>query len=279
MLFLAEIVLAIRYFVRINGPRRFQVVVGVLVTNAVAQLISTTANAWQFLIIYRVTPPTEYLWPIPMMIICKVIAATTEQFFLIYRYYGLSKSMFWTTFVVLTIIAHFTAGIIVGVALFVHPAFTNQLAILANTVTYCLGAAMDILIPILLIWELRKIKPTYSSTQSLIRRIVVNAASSGCIVAIAEIFALVLFLKLFPAVLFGCAIVGPFYGITVLVNLFVCQRSADYPTTTRTKSYNLTTLDSVALQTSVIPPHPPNHSSQGQGQEVNDKQSTSEPFH
>jgi len=83
---------------------------------------------------------------------------------------------------------------------------------------------MDILIPILLIWELRKLETTYTSTQSVIRRIIVNFASSGCIVAIAEIFALIIFLTDYKIVLLGCAILSPFYGITVLVNIFVCQR-------------------------------------------------------
>jgi len=119
---------------------------------------------------------------------------------------------------------------------------------MAHTVSFSLGAAIDILIPILLIWELRKIKTTYTHTQSFIRRIIVNAASSGCCVALAEIFSLILFWAQYSVVLLGCAIVGPFYGITVLVNLFVCQRTLANTNTMPTKTANLTTLDSVQLQ-------------------------------
>jgi hypothetical protein len=158
-------------------------------------------------------------------------------------------------FVVFAILVHFASGLVVGIESLVHPAFTNEVGIMAHTVSFSLGAALDILIPILLIWELRKIKTTYTHTQSFIRRIIVNAASSGCVVALAEIFSLTLFWTQYSVVLLGCAIVGPFYGITVLVNLFVCQRSVAGPNTTPTKTGNLTTLDSVHIQGSFDPHH------------------------
>jgi len=158
----------------------------------------------------------------------------SNSFFLIYRYYGLSRSKFWTGLVIFLIILHLASGLAVGVDLLAHPEFGRPIVVLANTVSYCVGAFMDILIPILLIWELRKLETTYTSTQSVIRRIIVNFASSGCIVAFAEVFTLLIFLLDYKIVLLGCAILSPFYGITVLVNIFVCQRRISAARTDKT---------------------------------------------
>jgi len=242
-----------------------------LIANATITLVATTANAWKILITHRLTLPTQHSWPLPIMIISKNVAATVEQSFLVYRFYGLSRSIFLTGCLVFAIAIHFGFGLLTGVDMLVHPSFANQTTIMAHTVSFSMGAVIDIIIPVLLIWELRKIKTTYAHTQSFIRRIIVNAASAGCCVALAEIFSLILYWCRYSVVLLGCAIVGPFYGITVLVNLFVCQRSVAYPNATRTKTGNLTTLDSVQLHGSFDPPplfrdmHRSKESSNGSG--------------
>jgi len=273
MLFFLEIVLAIRYFSQFKGSSRFNLLVVLIMSNATVTLLATFANTWKLLITHRLSPPTQHSWPLPVMIISKNIAATIEQSFLVYRYYGLSKSIFVSSFCVLAIAVHLASGLLTGIEALVHPSFTNPISIMAHTVSFSMGAVIDILIPVLLIWELRKIKTTYAHTQSFIHRIIVNAASSGSCVALAEIFSLTLYWAQYSVVLLGCAIVGPFYGITVLVNLFVCQRKVT-PNTMPTKTGNLTTLDSVQIHGSFDPPHYRDHLTYGKETEGSGDRST-----
>jgi len=210
------------------------------------------------LITNRGTTVNKHSWPLPLMIICNGIAATLEQCFLVYRYYGLSRAMLMTAFVLLMIIAHAASGTTVAVSMIVHPEFGHRLVALASTVAFSVSAAIDIFIPMLLIWELRKIKTTHAYTQSLIRRAMVNALSSGCIVALAEIFLLILFWTRSPYELLGCPTLAPFYPITVLVNLFVGQRRVRVPASSF-KTANLTTLDSSQFRRSVDFHHDHDH--------------------
>jgi hypothetical protein len=260
MLFTLEIILAIRYLSRFNGPGRFKVVVALIVINAAVTQFGSCAHSWKLLIEHRAAPPDKHSWPLPLMLITKNIAGAIGQTFLVYRYYGLSKSIFLTSVVGLMIIAHLAAGIITAVDYLLHPEFGRALATLARTLSLVFNAAPDFLIPILLIWELRKIKATYSSTYSFIRQIIVNAASSGVSVALVEVLLLVLFWTQSEVVILAWAIVGPLYGITVLINLLVCQRRLTRPTTpTPSKTVDLTTLDTAVRQGSFNPPHRNDH--------------------
>jgi len=249
MLFILEIILAIRYISKFNGHRRFNLLVGFLVANGIVTVIATCAHAWK-LIIRQATPPTKHSWPLPVMIICKNITGVIAQCFLVYRYYGLSRSIFITALVVLVIVVSAGAGLTFGIDYLVHPQFGSPIAAMARPISFCINAAIDLIIPLLLIYELRKIKPIYSSTQSFIRRLMVNAASSGCCVALAEILVLVFLWTQPQIILLGCYILAPLYGITVLVNLFVCRSSVP---AMQTKTANLTTLDSVQIPGSIDP--------------------------
>jgi hypothetical protein len=188
------------------------------------------------------------------MIICNLIAATIEQCFLLYRYFGLSRNIFSTAVVVLMVIAHDFFGALWAIGLLEPTGFDKAFVM---TAAYCFSAGVDILIPLLLIWELRKIKSTYSCTQSFIRRVIVNAASAGCCVALCEILVLVLLWNEPSAICLFNAALGPLYGITVLINLFVCQRRATCPASLQTKTGDLTTsvgFDAYQPQQSPNPP-------------------------
>jgi len=150
------------------------------------------------------------------------------------------------------IVVHDAAGLAIAIDTIVHPEFGHPLISLAMTIAFSVSAAIDIFIPMLLIWELRKIKTTRPDMQSLIRRVIVNAVSSGCCVALAEVFLLILFWTHSPYELLGCSTLAPFYPITVLANLFVCQRRVPVPAN---KTANPTTLDSFQIQRSINKSH------------------------
>jgi len=253
MLFIVEFVLAILYCYQFNvhGPRRFNLIVNFLVVNAVGALIATCANAWKLLIIHPASPPVNHSWPIPLMVIFSNIASTIEQCFLLYRYYTLSRRMHLTGLVLLLIVANATSGFTAAVYILVRPEY--PMTTVTTAISYYLGAIVDVLLPILIIWELRQIRTTYSGTQSLIRRVIVNAASSGAIVAVVEILLLVLFWIRSPAIVLVGAALDPLYGITVLINLSVCQQRVSHVIPPRNKTGNLTSslgLDSSQPQQS-----------------------------
>lgn len=79
-----------------------------------------------------------------------------------------------------------------------------------DRVAYCVEAAVDILIPMALFWQLRKVKSTFQSTRrfvvavcttssrllhssSLLRQLSIQAFTSGCIVALVGIAFIALF--------------------------------------------------------------------------------------
>jgi len=167
------------------------------------------------------------------------ITSAIAQCFLLYRYYELSRSIIFTALVIVMIVAQLAAGFTIGIDYLVHPRFGSPVAAMARPIWFCVAAAIDLFIPILLIYELRQIKTTHSSMQSFIRRLIVNFASSGCVVALAEILVLCLFWTGPHLILLGCNVVAPCYGITVLVNLFVCQsKTHSAATGMQTKTVN-----------------------------------------
>jgi len=227
-----------------------------VVINALAEFIATCAQSWERLIIYGGSfLPMRHSWTVPLMMICNIVASNAEQCLLVHRYYRLSRRMSLTSLVVFMILLQDAAGVTVAVDLILHAEYGRRFTVISATVEYCLSAIVDIFIPILLIWELRKIQPTYSCTKSLIRGIIVTAASSGCCVALAEILLLILFWTRRPVMVLVDAAVGPLYGITVLTNLFVWQRRP-CPGTSRAKTDDLTTLDSLQLQQYTYPLSP-----------------------
>jgi hypothetical protein len=244
MLFTVEFLFVVRYFPKFNvdGPRRFHCVVSLRVVNALVALMATCARSWKLLIIHRTPagpPPVQHQsWPLPLMIICNTIAATIEQCYLLYRYYGLSKCISFTVFVVLLIITRGAFGFMWAIGFLGNTRYDMEIV---TTAAYCFSASIDIFIPMLLIWELRKIKTTSACTQSFIRRVIVNASSAGCVVALCEILILILLWTVSSAICLLNAALGPLYGITVLVNLFVCQRRLPRPTLSQTKTGNITT--------------------------------------
>jgi len=185
-----------------------------------------------------------------MLIICNIIASTAEQCFLVHRYYRLSRRTFLTGFSLFMILAQAAAGFAIVVDFISHPEYGRRFSLLAGSVEYCLSAAVDVLIPLLLVYELRQISTTSSHTQSLIRRIIVNAVSTGLFVGVVEMLLLILYWGRTRAIIVACAALGPLYGITVLSNLFVFQRRP-CPSTLPTKTCDLTTLDTLQLQQAV----------------------------
>jgi len=252
MLFIVEVILFVRFFSECKGPRRFTWVVVFLLANALVALMAVCADSWKLLIKQKAMPAEGHSWPLPTMKICDVIAATIEQCFLLSRYYGFSKAIFPTGLVALLIVARVVFGLKSAIELIVFPQFGHPGTLMSTTVSFAISASVDILIPILLIWELRKIKTSHYKTQSLIHRLSLNAASTGCCVALTEILLLSLF-RTEPEIMpFAAPALGPLYGITVLINMFVGQRTLS-PEPSRTKTGNVSSLDSFQLRRSIIP--------------------------
>jgi len=172
-----------------------------------------------------------------VMIICNTIAATIGQCFLMYRYYGLSRNGAITALIILTIVTHCTFSFICAIGSVAKTVLDHDMI---TTAAYCFSASVDIFIPMLLFWELRRIKTTYSCTRSLIHHMIIKLAATGCCVALCEILILMLFWTASQAISLVNAALGPLYGVTVLVNMFVWQQKA-CPTSSQTNTGELTT--------------------------------------
>jgi len=255
VLFAVELMLAVRYLSQtdVDVPCRFKAIVGFLLINALAELFAVCAGSWKALIIPPAIPEMKHSWPLPMMVITTNIASATEQCFLAHRYYRLSGRILLTGFVVLMILVQTTVGLTTALDIVVNPAYGRRFTFIAIHLEYCIGAAVDIFIPILLIYELHPIrKTTYPRTKSLIRRIIVTAVWSGGCVALAQILVLILFWTRRSVMNLACTALGPLYGITILSYLFVWQPKASRATSD-TKTGDLSTLPSLHLQPSISP--------------------------
>jgi len=260
MLLVIELVLAARYFshVHINALRRFNVVVGALVVNAIVLVLATYAFSWKSFVLQRERPSSQggqnhgsmqgqrngsqgAQWALPLVTICNLIAATLEHCFLVYQYYGLSKKRFWSGLIMFMIVAHVIAGLITAVGNVVDSGLSNPLFTSAMTTAFCVSAAIDVFIPMLLILELRDIMAVYSGTPLFVRILTVNAASSGAIVALAEILLLIFYWTRIQVKHLISGALGPLYGITVFVNLSAFHRREPFRTPLQSKSRNFST--------------------------------------
>ncbi|KAF5371503.1 hypothetical protein D9615_009589 [Tricholomella constricta] len=181
--------------------------------------ISTCATTWMFAITYANVMVTFNFWTTPVLILTTAVSAMLEQSFLIYRVYALSHCKVVCGFLLLLVVTHVAFSILSSVELSIHPEFGPGIAIMATTVAFCVAAALDILIPIALIWQLRKFTSIFESTKNLVRRLSIKAISSGSVVAITGILFLILFWLQIPEYLIITSTFGRLYSLTVLVNL------------------------------------------------------------
>lgn len=126
----------------------------------------TCASTWLFAVTFADTPVMYNLWTLPVLILATTVSATLEQSFLIYRSFALSHSKLICSFLMLLVATHVSFSFLSSIEVALHPEFKPGLGTTATTISYCVGAAVDITIPILLIWHLRNFTSPFEPTTS-----------------------------------------------------------------------------------------------------------------
>ncbi|KAJ7596601.1 hypothetical protein C8J56DRAFT_917853 [Mycena floridula] len=191
--------------------------------------ICTFSNAYLYCIIYRDSFPMFNLWPVPVQIITQYVSACITQGVFVYRYWSLSRNQYVTVFLGLMILLHLIWGIIVGVVVAVHPIFDNPFGVKATAIAAATCAATDLFIAISLVFLLGRIKTSYRSTSSLLRRLSIQALTCG--VATSAMTVLMLILFFIPALFFGFQVVfscmGRIYTLTLICNIILLRLYRD----------------------------------------------------
>lgn len=117
------------------------------------------------------------------------------------------------------VLVHVVFTMIATVEIALQPEFTSELGTTATTVAFCVSVALDLTIPIVLTWKLRQFNSFFQSTKSMIRRITIQAISSGFVVALAGIAFIIMFWTSTPGHLVISGVLGRLYSLTILVNL------------------------------------------------------------
>ncbi|EEB91613.1 hypothetical protein MPER_10002, partial [Moniliophthora perniciosa FA553] len=184
-------------------------------------------------------------WTLPATILLTYTSSLIEQGFYAHRYWKISRNTFITSVIVVFIFTHVVFGFISGIWTAVRPEVEFSLRSQRQPT--------DLVIAICMVWKLRSIETTYAQTQSLIRRVSIQAVTSGIFASTATIIMLVLLFTSLNGFYVLFASLGRLYTLTVLINLIVLRGNKDETSrnTSRTRSTRTTITDDPVVMTPI----------------------------
>ncbi|EIN12192.1 hypothetical protein PUNSTDRAFT_130461 [Punctularia strigosozonata HHB-11173 SS5] len=189
--------------------------VGVAATNATAYLYVVTH--WGDL----VGISKEY-WSYPLYCVATAFSALIVQSFLIFRFWNLSKNHILTALIWCISWAAWVAGIYTSALLVKFPFLTQRDKFVTPVaVWFGCSTACDLAITLSLVWQLRKVKTPFASTQTLISRLTNMAIRTGCVTSFFALLILALYAQ-DPAGSIAVAFnscFGRIYALTMMYNL------------------------------------------------------------
>jgi len=157
--------------------------------------------------------------------ITQALAGFGEHCYLIARYHKMSKNLPITIFLSIVAVAH--VGCHVGAASFIltHPVplFARKSKLQATRAGWALSSAVDIMIVILIVWQLRQFEVVFTATKNLMYKLVVLTVVSGSLTAVTGITYIVLLSYSRYGHLVLAINACKFYGITVFANLALTE--------------------------------------------------------
>lgn len=227
LLYSVELVMAFLYFNRYrNDTRIIRFMIISLVLADTVGTIAACATAWLSVITYSNVPINYNFWTAPIRTFASAISATLERSFLVYRVLSISGSKLICGFLMILVVIQSSFCMIAGIAIAIQPEFKSGLVTIVTTISFCFAVAVDFSIAVALIWQLNKFTSIFESTKSLIRRITIQAISTGSFVAVINIVFIILFWTASPEFLILSGILGRLYLLTVLVILFARSLNA-----------------------------------------------------
>uniref|UniRef100_A0A0W0FR98 DUF6534 domain-containing protein n=1 Tax=Moniliophthora roreri TaxID=221103 RepID=A0A0W0FR98_MONRR len=191
-------------------------------------------------------------WTLPATILLTYTSSLIEQCFYVHRYWKISRNIFMTLIIVVFIVTHVVFGFISGIWTAIRPQIGFSFAVTATTVAAVLCSATDLVIAVCMAWKLKSIRTTYAQTQSLIRRMTIQAVTNGIITSTATIIMLVLLFTTINGFYVLFASLGRLYTLTVLINFIVLRGSKEETSrvisrTRSTRTRTATAGDPVAM--------------------------------
>jgi len=256
MLYMLEIVMVITFFQRFPNERPW---LKVLV--AFALFVDTLGTADNNACVYLYTishwGDSVYLsiqnWPVPAYVILSGLSACVTQLFLCWRYFTLTKNYYVTPFLVAFSLTSFAGALVNAATVVAHSTYAER-DFNIKTVTLWLVAsvAADMAIAIALVTALRAMPTAFRNTQSMIRRLIASAISTGSATSLLAVVCLILYLydtHVNITVGFGFCL-GRAYTLTMLFNLNQRRsgRSADVTAMTGSAGVNNFSLGNIATR-------------------------------
>ncbi|KAJ7983230.1 hypothetical protein DFH06DRAFT_1292488 [Mycena polygramma] len=138
---------------------------------------------------------TTVFWTFPVAYFGNGIAGTIVDFYLIYRFYSLSKNI-WITLIFSAMNLLALAGFLIVMVLLPKRSRTDHPTLTIGAImNFIATSVVDVLIALGLIWKLRGMKSNFAQTNTFLKRVMVGAIRTGSITALCSILDLATFLN------------------------------------------------------------------------------------
>jgi len=225
-LYMLEIIQAIHYFHYYPGDALIiKGVVTILLVNDGISTLGCFANV--YLITVTHWGYIEYMehqsWPMGLYLTTTALSAAIVQGFLIFRWWSLTKNLLISGLLVFMMTVAFggsMASLVILLRLSQYQRGEHR-AIISATIWLGAGAATDIAVALSLMWQLSKVKTSFKSTRSLLRRLSSSAFQTGLAPSLMAAFTLITFITDTDSnvcAAFGQCL-GRVYACTMLFNL------------------------------------------------------------
>ncbi|TFK38085.1 hypothetical protein BDQ12DRAFT_712971 [Crucibulum laeve] len=245
MLYAAEVILAMQCFAKTSrGRLLLWIVAAMLLMNGAGTTI-ILINTWLSLISFFGRRPPNDAWSMPVIIITRCVVSVMEKCLLIKRFQKLSKNQLATIFLFIMVGMHALFDILTVIHAMITRIQITPLGNIAILVSGSFSTALDVMIPLTLIWLLNRISPKSASTERLIYRSLINAISTGGLGAVVGVALFILILLKNEASFVLLTSIGHIYSITVLVNLLI--GSSNKAANTATSDPNRSDVEEIGL--------------------------------
>ncbi|KAF9018776.1 hypothetical protein BDZ89DRAFT_1073546 [Hymenopellis radicata] len=209
---------------------------GVKIFVALAVLVDTVSLSGDFAEVYLYTIShwgdlkflSNQTWPFTLYLATTGVTGLLVQSFLVNRYYALTKNWLICVFLTLCIIVSYGGSLATVIILTRFNAYDQRFMIKIPVIVWLtMTSVTDVLIALVLIWQLYNMKTSFKTTEHLIQRLMRAAMQTGSTTSVIAISILVAYLanntsNVGTALAF---ILGRVYILTLLYNLNIRKTS------------------------------------------------------
>ncbi|KAF8916491.1 hypothetical protein CPB85DRAFT_1432170 [Mucidula mucida] len=225
LLFMLVIRETIRYYTSFQSDALgLKIFVAVAVAVDAASLVADYSDVYLYTIVHW--GDKEFLrnqyWPVGLYLATTGVTGLLVQSFLVNRYYALTKNWLITSFLTLCVIVSFGGSVGTVIMLSLFNGYDQRfMAKIPVTLWMTTTAITDILIALVLIWQLYNMKTSFKTTENLIQRLMRSAMQTGSTTSVVALCVLISYLvntssNIETAFAF---ILGRVYILTLLYNL------------------------------------------------------------